>query len=441
MGLLGRISVQVYDVIKTVITAILVIMIVLMLLRFNGPVVTETPTPAPVARAAATPTAPPTPTVPPTPPATTVGPPEIRLPDRGVEPGEEIVLEGAAPGADKIQVVIDGQELSTIDVGPDGQWSMMIEFGEPGDHEIQVRALDASGAVVADTTGTLFVDAGVAPLKVGVPVWGEWKPVDEQRSAAGFKLLGQGDPGATVQVWIDAASAEEPLATAQVGADGAWLLEQDVTQTFGPHELTIEMVDAAGRPLETSGPIPFVVPTPAPPTPTATPAPTPTPSVPAPAITFPVDGEVVRAGPLGLRGTGAAGLEIEVLDNEAVAGSAAVAGDGTWRFEYELSEGDHTLVARVASAPDAAGESVRILSIPGEIVCPLVVPPAESKCPPDPPAGEDRGDEWVVGWCETLGLIARRAGVTVGEIMAVNPEICNPNLIREGQVLKLPPRE
>jgi hypothetical protein len=29
----------------------------------------------------------------------------------------------------------------------------------------------------------------------------------------------------------------------------------------------------------------------------------------------------------------------------------------------------------------------------------------------------------------------------VDEILAVNPEICNPNLIREGQVLKLPPRE
>jgi hypothetical protein len=252
--------------------------------------------------------------------------------------------------------------------------------------------------------------------------------------------LGQGDPGAQVQVRVD----EEPITTAKIADDGSWVCEQEVTQTFGAHELTIEMQDAAGQPLGTSDPIPFVVPTPAPtptPTPTSAPTPAPTPSIPAPAITFPADKDVLRAGPIGLRGTGAAEYEIEVLDNEAVAGSTAVSDDGTWRFDYELSEGDHTLVARVASAPDVTSEPVRILAIPGEIECPLVAPPAESKCPPDPPAGEDQGDTWVVGWCETLGLIAKRTGVTVQEIMAVNPEICNPNLIVEGQVLRLPPRD
>ena len=65
----------------------------------------------------------------------------------------------------------------------------------------------------------------------------------------------------------------------------------------------------------------------------------------------------------------------------------------------------------------------------------------EAKCPPNPPTGQDQGDAWVVGECETLGLIAQRAGVSVQDILAVNPEVCNPNLIYAGQVLKLPQRE
>jgi len=134
-------------------------------------------------------------------------------------------------------------------------------------------------------------------------------------------------------------------------------------------------------------------------------------------------------------------VAIVCLIAAAIACSTAVADDGTWRFDYELSEGQHTLIARVAAVPDAASDPVRLSAVPGEISCPLVAPPTESQCPPDPPAGEDRGDAWVVAWCETLGLIAQRAGVTVDEILAVNPELCNPNLIYVGQVLKLPPRE
>ena len=42
---------------------------------------------------------------------------------------------------------------------------------------------------------------------------------------------------------------------------------------------------------------------------------------------------------------------------------------------------------------------------------------------------------------ETIRLIATRARVTVWHLLAVNPQVCNPNLIYEGQVLRLPPRE
>jgi hypothetical protein len=200
-----------------------------------------------------------------------------------------------------------------------------------------------------------------------------------------------------------------------------------------------------------------VVPTPAPtptptPVPTPTPAPTPTPTatpepqVAAPAIVFPQNGAVVRAGPVGIRGTGAAelagaGAAIEILDNDAVAGSAEVKEDGTWRFDYELGDGNHALVARVIEVPSAASDPVRLMAIPVDPECDDVVPPGESKCPPNPPRGQDLGDTYIVAECETLGLIAKRTGVTVQDILTINPEICNPNLIFVGQEIALPPRD
>ena len=300
----------------------------------------------------------------------------------------------------------------------------------------------------------------VVPLDVSAPEWGEWEPIDAERAKASLRLDGTGEPGAQVMVRAD----QDPVAVVDVGQDGVWSFKGDVTQTFGAHELNVEMTGEDGESLGTWDPIRFEVPTPAPtpiptepptptPEPTATPmptpvptstplpTPTPTPSVPAPAITFPIDVDVVRAGPVGLRGTGEPGTEVEVLDNGSVAGSTSVADDGTWAFPYEFSEGQHEITVRVAGVPDAASDPVRILSVFGEGQCTFVQPPTESACPSDPPPGQDLGDTYVVGECETLGLIAKRTGVSVEEILFVNPEICNPNLIYVGQVLYLPPRQ
>ncbi len=49
-----------------------------------------------------------------------------------------------------------------------------------------------------------------------------------------------------------------------------------------------------------------------------------------------------------------------------------------------------------------------------------------------------RGSTYVVQWGDTLGTIAWRFGVTVADILAVNPQISNPNLIYAGQVIYLP---
>lgn len=48
------------------------------------------------------------------------------------------------------------------------------------------------------------------------------------------------------------------------------------------------------------------------------------------------------------------------------------------------------------------------------------------------------GRTYVVQWGETLAIIAGRIGVSVNDILAVNPQIWNANYIYAGQVISLP---
>ena len=54
-----------------------------------------------------------------------------------------------------------------------------------------------------------------------------------------------------------------------------------------------------------------------------------------------------------------------------------------------------------------------------------------------PPHGPAYGGMYVVQYGDTLQKIAARIGSTVWDIMAVNPQIWNPNLIYVGQVINL----
>lgn len=48
------------------------------------------------------------------------------------------------------------------------------------------------------------------------------------------------------------------------------------------------------------------------------------------------------------------------------------------------------------------------------------------------------GSAYVVQWGDTLGKIAASMGLSVSDILAVNPQIWNPSLIFAGQVINLP---
>ncbi|HNN13607.1 MAG TPA: LysM peptidoglycan-binding domain-containing protein [Anaerolineales bacterium] len=70
----------------------------------------------------------------------------------------------------------------------------------------------------------------------------------------------------------------------------------------------------------------------------------------------------------------------------------------------------------------------QILNIPsGYAYTPVYYPPAPVT-----------GSTYVVQWGDTLGIIAGRYGVTVYDLLAINPQISNPSLIYIGQVINVP---
>jgi len=249
MGWIDRIQVWVYDVFKLVVTVILLIIIALFFLRPWGPTIEATArqvTPVPLTTDTRV-------------PQPKIAAPELEQPDPGYEIGQN-ELRGMAPGADQVQIVIDGEVIGTVDVNPDGTWSLPAVLDTPGSYDFEVRALDNQGVIASKRIGGLRVLEKVALLSARAPMWGEWVPVDASRAKASLELDGEGEPGAVVLVRADA----DKVGEVKVGDNGAWSVVEDVTQTFGPHKLYVEMGDAVGKPLGALPPIPFEVPQPAP---------------------------------------------------------------------------------------------------------------------------------------------------------------------------------
>jgi LysM repeat protein len=87
-----------------------------------------------------------------------------------------------------------------------------------------------------------------------------------------------------------------------------------------------------------------------------------------------------------------------------------------------------TTVAAIQAANPGLGEWVYA----GQVLC---IPTGYASAPVSYPT---YGGTYVVQWGDTLGKIAARTGISVGNILAVNPEIWNPSLIYAGQVINLP---
>ena len=68
----------------------------------------------------------------------------------------------------------------------------------------------------------------------------------------------------------------------------------------------------------------------------------------------------------------------------------------------------------------------------------LAVPTGYSGGPVAYPSYPTYGGTYVVRWGDTLAKISARTGVSVANLLALNPQIWNPSLIYAGQVINLP---
>lgn len=68
----------------------------------------------------------------------------------------------------------------------------------------------------------------------------------------------------------------------------------------------------------------------------------------------------------------------------------------------------------------------------------LTVPSGSGVPSPDPQPGPVSAGTYIVQWGDTMRKIAARLNVSLSDLIAVNPQIANPNLIYFGQRLNIP---
>ncbi len=471
-------NIRAYDIFKAIVTLALIIIILILLLRgCRGGATTP--------EAAATMVAP---TVEKPVETPAVIAPTLNAPQVGAN--GTVALSGKATPGSNVEVWANGKRLGQAITGADGTWSFAAPF-DPGDYNFTARAVDASGATLAESSPLKFN----VPTPVSVPVLNA-----PQVGADGtVTLSGTGTPGSTVEVWANG----KRVGQATVGADGAWSFAAPFDP--GDYDFTARAVDASGTTLAESSPLKFNVPVlvkaPTLSEPqmnaddsvtfsgTGTPGSTielwtnegrlgqatvgddgvwsfvvpldrrhhmfiaravdasgaPLAESEPLVFTFPVkpltvvspeSGTKLSGDTVTLKGTGQPGVQIEILDNGMIVGRAPVEADGTWSYDYKGEPGSHALAAQYPGNAESASAAVNV-----EVAAAAKPAPATGVCSAgNIPLGVDQVTTYIVAQCEYMGLIAARTGIKLADLIAANPEVTNINLIYPGQVLNLPPR-
>jgi hypothetical protein len=150
-----------------------------------------------------------------------------------------LALTGSGVPGSVVQVVVDGLVMGMTQVGEDGTWSLRISMMDPGQHELSVQSLDASGSVVAEAA-PVSISLAPAGLEGSAPVL--LFPADGADIITGdiitgeLTVIGSGGPGSEVEI-LDGSAV---VGTAQVGTEGEW------HYTFEPE---VGLHDLAARPL------------------------------------------------------------------------------------------------------------------------------------------------------------------------------------------------
>jgi hypothetical protein len=409
--------------------------------------------------------------------------------------GEDGTLTFSGTGTPGSTVAVwarDGELLGQATVGADGVWSFAATPLHPGDYDFSARAVDASGATLAESELLRFT----MPVLVAAPVLSAPQVGDDGT----VTFSGAGTPGSKVEIW----AGGKNLGKATVGADGKWSFAAPSMEA-GDYDFSARAVDASGKTLAASEALKFTVPV-------LLKAPTMSmPEVgddwtvtfsgagepgttievwgnegriigqaivgedgtwtcsallpPAPynllaravddsgallgesewvnfvverrplLLTEPQTGAVITGDTLSIKGTGQPNARIEITDQGLIVGLAVVQADGMWSFDYVCEPGVYAIAAQNAGDAANATDTIQV-----EVVA-VAAKPATGVCSAgNIPMGIDRGTTYIVARCEYMALIAQRTGVRLADLIAANPQVTNPSLIYPNQVLNLPPR-
>ncbi len=414
-GLLTKEEWRRFDISKTWVAVILLLLIVILwLLRTfataapaTPPAEATAPAPTAIAGGAATavptavPTALPAPTNTPVPEPTQAPAPVAPVvdPQDGVIPAGTVTFTGlAAPGAE-LDIRVDGASVGQTKADAKGQWSFDVDL-KRGDHEVVVVAPDAAGGASAPQMFQIGSGAGPDPVTIASPAAGD-------TIASGVtQLAGTSGPEQDLIVTVDGAE----VARIKADAQGAWATEIDLPA--GAHSIVVAPVAADGTVFDEAASAPTDV--------------TAETQLARPAITSPAAGNVT-SGSVVLRGTAAPNQTVEIVVDGAVVGTTTTDARGNWFLAAPLTAGARSVVARYAGDANNSSDAVAYT---------VQQRRGGGQCRNTTPIPADVSQYTVVA-NDTLFCISQRSGLSIAAIKRDNAFITDENLILPGQVLVL----
>ncbi len=316
-------------------------------------------------------------------------------------------------------VLYDGATALGTQVATGGVWTIGTGTLAEGGHTLTAQAVDAAGNTgTASAALTVTIDLSTpAPSAMALTAASDtgYSATDRIINATTLSLTGSAEANSSVTLYDGVAGSLTPLATLVADGNGAWSYTGSGFAE-GAHTLTATAVDPSGNTSSSAGTLVVTVD-----------LTVDAPGVPAlaPASDTGVsgDGKTRLLAPT-FTGTVESGAVVSLYDGGNFVGMGTANGAGVYSIETPLSNGAHTITARVV---DAAGNDTAAASAPLVITIDAVAPDAPSA--PVLDSGSDSSTQGdfitsvatpaVTGTAEALSTIhLYSGGVSVGTATA-----------------------
>lgn len=257
------------------------------------------------------------------------------------------LVRGLGEAGTMVTLLRNGSPVATAMVAADGSWSAALAGAalSDGSYAVSAFASDPAGNAGSPSTPlTVTIDTRCgAPALFAISPDSGRSTSDRVTNAPAPTLSGRADPGDSVTVVIDGASA----GTAIADAAGGWSLTPSAALADGAHAITLAAIDLAGNASPAAGPWSLVVDTAAPGEPLLTGVTT---------DTGVSDSDLLTSDTtLVLSGTAEAGARVAVSVAGVALGGADADDTGAWSLDMTalmLSAGTYPVIL---TAADAAG--------------------------------------------------------------------------------------